>query len=799
MKKNISINISGIIFHIEEDGYEHLKSYLESINQYFASFDDNHEIIADIEGRIAEIFLSKLNEGKQVITKDDIEALITTMGSVKDFQSIEEPEEETSNKQHSHQSQSTSNKGERKLFRDANRKVLGGVCSGLSHYFGIDPLWVRLLFIILTPAAGLLVLAYIILWIVIPESGDIVEDKNLKKMYRNPEGRVLGGVAGGVAAYFGVNVAYIRLFWILSIFFFGTGIILYLILWLILPEANTITEKVEMQGDPVTLSNIESNIKEGLNIDENKEESIFVKVILFPFRLIAIIITGLGRALGPILLFFVEAIRVFFGLVMTLTGLSVLFSLLLTAGILLGMFTTGTFLGMDSAQIAFPLFLIKEGFPIFSIIAAFLASAIPAFFVIVLGVSIIAKSKILNANVGWSLLAVWFISIIGLSFTIPSMIFNFKEEGIYKETETYDLAGKTAILTLYETGYENYEVTSLQLRGHDQDQYKLVKEFESRGRTRREAIENAKMVDYHMTFEDSIFTFDSNITFDQDAKFRAQDLDMIMYIPYDQPFKMSNDLQEIIRNTIYRSGYNVYDMDLENTWIFTPAGLECITCEKSVSKYEERNSYSRSHSTSRIYEFEDFTSLEIGSAFEVDIRQGDQYKVILYGSEEAIDNIILMKDGNLLDIRYNKETYDFSKRARKNMKVKIIMPEINDLKASGASKTYINGFNGSRLTLNLSGASYTEVDSDFEDINVKVRGASELELKGSGQELRADIAGGSKLNAYYYMVNFAEVEATGLASAQLYVTERLEVESSVVSNVKYRGGAELVSTISEED
>ncbi|HEX7015366.1 MAG TPA: hypothetical protein VF191_07610, partial [Cyclobacteriaceae bacterium] len=82
MKKNISINISGIIFHIEEDGYDRLKKYLDSIHKYFSSFEDSNEILADIESRIAELFLSKLNEGKQVITADDVNALIATMGSV---------------------------------------------------------------------------------------------------------------------------------------------------------------------------------------------------------------------------------------------------------------------------------------------------------------------------------------------------------------------------------------------------------------------------------------------------------------------------------------------------------------------------------------------------------------------------------------------------------------------------------------------------------------------------------------------------------------------------------------------
>ncbi len=92
MKKTISINISGIIFHIEEDGYEQLRSYLSGIGRYFATYEDSQEIIADIEARIAEIFLGKVNAGKQVITVEDVDALIVTMGNTSDFEAVEEEE-----------------------------------------------------------------------------------------------------------------------------------------------------------------------------------------------------------------------------------------------------------------------------------------------------------------------------------------------------------------------------------------------------------------------------------------------------------------------------------------------------------------------------------------------------------------------------------------------------------------------------------------------------------------------------------------------------------------------------------
>ena len=138
MKKNISINISGIIFHIEEDGYERLKEYLESINKYFSSFDGSSEIIADIESRIAEIFLSKLTEDKQVITIEDVTSLITTMGGIQDFQAVEEEiaspttestEEQTEDEEHAEATGSAAEDPKKKLYRDKNRRHRSRVSS----------------------------------------------------------------------------------------------------------------------------------------------------------------------------------------------------------------------------------------------------------------------------------------------------------------------------------------------------------------------------------------------------------------------------------------------------------------------------------------------------------------------------------------------------------------------------------------------------------------------------------------------------------------------------------------------
>ena len=424
MKKNISINISGIIFHIEEDGYETLRNYLDSINQYFSSYYDSKEIVSNIETTIAEIVQSKLTNGKQVINAEDVESLITTMGSIQDFEAIEEPQEQQQQQQQ--YSRSTADKP-KKLFRDNKRKVLGGVASGLAHYFGIDPLWIRLILVIGVlgldvflwgAASGFFPIGYIIFWIVVPASDELEEDTEVKKLFRNPEDRVIAGVASGIGAYFGTEVTIIRLLFVITFFFGGAGFLIYVIMWIITPEAKTITDKMQMQGESVTLSNIESNIKRSLNVGENEEESLFVKVLLFPFRLIATVISGLGKALGPLLLFLVEAIRVIVGIFLVLLAVSMLFALIVALGVLLGIVSGAD--GMVMGDL--PLSLIKDSIPIFGSITAFFSLFIPTLAVALLGVMIIAKEKIISATVGWSMFAIWIVSILGLGLTVPSVI-----------------------------------------------------------------------------------------------------------------------------------------------------------------------------------------------------------------------------------------------------------------------------------------------------------------------------------------------------------------------------------------
>ena len=201
MKKTVTINISGIIFSIDEDAFNKLKVYLDTIKGYFKSSDGVDEIMSDIESRIAEMLQEKINDQKQVVNIDDINEIIAVMGQPEDY--IDEEETTDYNSNYSSTSSSNSTRRSRKLYRDKDSQVIGGVCSGLGYYLGIESIWIRLALIA-------------------------------------------------------------------TFFTFGTGILLYIILWIIIPSAETRAEKMEMRGEPINIDNIGKAVEEEI---ENVKKS----------------------------------------------------------------------------------------------------------------------------------------------------------------------------------------------------------------------------------------------------------------------------------------------------------------------------------------------------------------------------------------------------------------------------------------------------------------------------------------------------------------------------------------------
>ncbi|NJK87362.1 MAG: PspC domain-containing protein [Bacteroidales bacterium] len=198
MKKVLQINLGGTAFHMDEDAYMLIKRYLDSLQAFFLKEGDSgKEIISDIENRLSELLYAFISDKKHVITYVDAEGAIKTLGKIEDFEFRIDPESFTST------GYTYQQRAYRKLFRDPDDSYLGGVCGGLGAYFGINPVWIRILFVLF----------------IFP-------------------------------FHFGF------------FFFNGLSVLVYVVLWIIVPRAVTTADKLQMRGEPVTVENIKRSVKD---------------------------------------------------------------------------------------------------------------------------------------------------------------------------------------------------------------------------------------------------------------------------------------------------------------------------------------------------------------------------------------------------------------------------------------------------------------------------------------------------------------------------------------------------------
>ncbi len=170
MKITVSINLGGYSFNIDEDAYAELKRYLKNLELHFAAEESSSEILSDIETRMAELFRSKLTNYKQVINMDDVHQVISVLGTPEDISDNQGPSA----------NEKFSSPGYHRMYRDTDHRVIGGVCSGMGAYWDIDPVIIRVLFIVFILAGGIGAFVYLILYIVIPEAKTTAQKIEMK-------------------------------------------------------------------------------------------------------------------------------------------------------------------------------------------------------------------------------------------------------------------------------------------------------------------------------------------------------------------------------------------------------------------------------------------------------------------------------------------------------------------------------------------------------------------------------------------------------------------------------------------
>ncbi|GHA54312.1 PspC domain-containing protein [Pontibacter akesuensis] len=822
MKKNISINLQGIIFQIEEDGYEQLSRYLASIRTYFSNYEGHEEIVSDIEARVAEIFAARISPAKQVITQEDVAYLMTRMGNVTDFE-VEEPLEAepigaTAGAGYEGTYTHTA-AAPKSLYRDVNRKVIAGVSAGLANYLSIDPLWIRLFFVLLvllgivsagvSAATGIII--YIVLWIAMPENAQLPETQ-VRKLFRDPEDKKLAGVSSGIAKYFGVDVAVIRVLFLISIFLGGFGIIAYIVLWIAMPEAVTLTERMQMQGDPVTLAGIERTLKDNLNMkDSNGEESTLAKIILLPIRLISQIINWAGKALGPILAFLLTLIRVAAGVILLVVSTGLTIGLISALFFSLGMIEESQSFGFTSGD--FPAAVFIEGFPRYGLVAGFFVGLIPLLLLIVLGISLLLKRTFLKAIVGWSLFGVWLVALFIMIASIAAYSNNFRRTGEVVTTKTVPVADiGTLTLDAYDVN-DDWEDVYIEVQESNGPDVQVLQRAEAKGRTEEDAKQNARMISYRVLLQDSTLRFDNSMEFKEGAVFRDQELSLVLKLPKDKPLRLTRDFIYLLPGAALEGDYN-YDTIERNTWQVNGNRLTCLTCAtdslstEGENKYEERDDFNiemdvddenasldisgsallkdnEYSSNRRTMDFRNFSKISISGPYHLQLKQGN-YSVVVRAGNDEFKRMNFELNGDKLEIS-TQEKYFRLFDDREPVLIQITAPNISNIDLSGAIKADIVSLEGESLRMNFSGAIQTVANLNVRNLQVDASGATISKFTGKANRFELDATGASGVDAGNLEAAYVDVDVTGAGVAEVYATSTLRADATGTSRIVYRG------------
>ncbi len=549
MNKTVNINLAGIFFHIDEDAYLKLQRYLEAIKRSFTDSQGRSEIIADIEARIAELFSERIQNERQVIGTKEVDEVITIMGQPEDYLVDDEIFEDEPKRTYTRTSSSS-----KRLYRDTENSYVGGVSAGLGHYFGIDALWIRLI-------------------------------------------------------------------WILLIFGAGTGVLLYILLWIFVPEAQTTAEKLMMRGEPVNISNIEKKIKDGFDSVSSAVQSVDLKKqgekIKEGFDHVSDSISDTVKkadlprqgeriksssssffeTIGNIIMFFLKLFAKFFGLILMFVGAVTIISLLISLislSVLESVHIPGTNF-YDVAEAAnVPLWLMS--------LLVFLFVGIIAFFVFYLGLKILINNlKSIGNPAKYTLLGLWLISFVSLIVLTARFGLSFKEEGSYIKTEKLATLTANDTITLrmnnnelitsryyrsygFDTAYDENDNKVLYSRGvrlivkSTKDSIAKVRlERSARGFDYEDAKTRAERIEYNYAVVGKEILLYSYFTIPLNETQKGQEITVTVYLPEGAILYADKNTYNYHSNQYY---YNdILDHNMEEHYLkIIPNGVECLDC-----------------------------------------------------------------------------------------------------------------------------------------------------------------------------------------------------------------------------
>jgi phage shock protein PspC (stress-responsive transcriptional regulator) len=724
MNKVLNINLGGYAITIDDDAHQYLEAYLDNIENRFRDSEGRREIMEDIERRMGEIITSNLGS-RSIVMLPDVESAVEVMGKPEDFG--DEPSETADAKGTGRPAGSSSTPGAppliktgKKLFRDPQDKVVGGVCSGLSAYFGItDSVWLRILFV------------------------------------------VLAVVSAG--------------FWVPA----------YILLMIIVPEAKTAADRLAMRGEPANVDNIAREVKEGFerfykNVNDPKASKEFGERVDRKAREFAERVqsnsNGCGALIGSLF-----------------TGFIILVVVSMILG--LGLAWTGSVWAFAMAGPSLTLFSpLSSGLTYLAVFNIFFLIGLPLIGLCIWLARTAFKLKVptwIRSGIG----VLWVLNFISFILIGAAGGKQFRRSGTISKVQ--DLTGMTSdtlnishasftgpegeslfhigpddnyLVGLREGNLEFKDLVSIRVRRSTTGQFECTQQITARGATRDEAQRNAEQTNFNLAREGNTLRVPTRFSLQKGEKWRVQRIRLVIGVPVgkavtfdDKIYRLAAaDMDEYAdsddRNYISKSPGKIFQM--------TAAGLRCADCPTfGDPKYD---------GDSRNYE--DFI---VEGDFDVELQQGDNFTLSVNGDPEARKLVEVRRSGGRLTLTSN------GKSVGNKVRVLIETPVFTSLIADNAGNIVLRGFDEGTASITAKKTARIKGYFDVKDLDVTLSGSGcQLDLTGRGKDLKASLSDGAVFEAQAFRTGEARVYASGGSKARIYVRDDAKVEADASSDVK---------------
>ncbi len=297
----------------------------------------------------------------------------------------------------------------------------------------------------------------------------------------------------------------------------------------------------------------------------------------------------------------------------------------------------------------------------------------------------------------------------------------------------------------------------------------------SRGINSEDANAIAGAINYSAVINDNSISLPKIFTIGKETKWRAQTVVLTLSVPVGKTIRFENNADNMVRHIDFDRDMDRPWLDSDQYWVMGSNGL--------INK-----DWAKKNNMSKEYDFSDFSKLQIEGKMEVEVVKGDDFKISITGKESYLKQIEVAQLGQTLSLITD------IKNPSPSVRLEITMPTLQSLDVRSTDEVKVQGFAESNMRLKNDGGYDLKAFINVDSLFLIQDGKGEINVRGTGNYLKADLNNGGKIDTERFNVNTAEIRAQEYSKASIAASEMIKIDSDKSSMINVEGEPQIIET-----